>query len=82
MNRRALQATVQKVKYKLLGHVQPFSTAWTVACQASLSMKFSRQKYWSGKSFPSHGDLPRPGIKFGSPGLWADSSLSEPYGEL
>ena len=26
---------------------------WTVACQASLSMGFSRQEYWSGLPFPS-----------------------------
>ena len=25
-----------------------FATPWTVACQASLSMEFSRQEYWSG----------------------------------
>ena len=24
------------------------ATSWTVACQASLSMGFSRQEYWSG----------------------------------
>ena len=30
----------------------------TVAYQAPLSMGFSRQKYWSGLSFPSPGDLP------------------------
>jgi len=29
-------------------HVQLFETAWTVACQAPLSMGFSRQEYWSG----------------------------------
>ena len=28
-------------------------TPWTVACQAPLSMEFSRQKYWSGWLFPS-----------------------------
>ena len=28
-------------------------TPWTVACQAPLSMRFSRQEYWSGLSFPS-----------------------------
>ena len=27
---------------------QPFATLWTVACQAPLSMEFSRQKYWEG----------------------------------
>ena len=28
-------------------------TAWTTACQAPLSMGFSRQEYWSGLPFPS-----------------------------
>ena len=42
---------------------------WTVACQAPLSMEFSRQEYWSGLTFPSPGDLPNPGIKPGSPEL-------------
>ena len=42
-------------------------TPWTVACQAPLSMGFSRQEYWSGLPFPSPGDLPNPGIKFTSP---------------
>ena len=32
-----------------------------VACQAPLSMGFSRQEYWSGLPFPSPGDLPDPG---------------------
>ena len=31
--------------------------------QAPLSMKFSRQDYWSGLPFPPPGDLPNPGIK-------------------
>ena len=39
------------------------ATPWTVACQAPLSMRFSRQEYWSGWPFPSPGDLPNPGIK-------------------
>ena len=34
-------------------HVQLFATTWTVAHQASLSMEFSRQEYWSGFPFPS-----------------------------
>ena len=29
------------------------ATPWTTACQAPLSMGFSRQKYWSGLPFPS-----------------------------
>ena len=43
-------------------------------------MEFSRQKYWSGLPFPSPGDLPDPGIKPGSPMLWADALPSEPQG--
>ena len=38
-------------------------TLWTVACQAPLSMGFSRQEYWSGLLCPPPGDLPDPGIK-------------------
>ena len=36
---------------------------WAVACQASLSMGFSGQEYWSGLPFPSPGDFPNLGIK-------------------
>ena len=39
-----------------------FATPWTIACQALLSMRFPRQKYWSGLPFPFPGDLPDPGI--------------------
>ena len=45
----------RKWKVKSLSHVQLFSTPWTVAHQASLSMGFSSQKYWSGLSFSSPG---------------------------
>ena len=45
------------------------ATPWTVACQATLSMGFSRQEYWRGLPFPSPGDLPDLGIKPGSPAL-------------
>ena len=38
-------------------------TPWTVACQAPLSMEFSRPEYWSGWPCPPPGDLPNPGIK-------------------
>ena len=49
------------------------ATPWVVACQAPLSMGFSRQDYWSGLPFPFPGDLPDPGIKLQSPALQADS---------
>ena len=43
--------------------VRLFATLCTVACQASLSMGFSRQEYWSGLPFSPPGDLPNPGIE-------------------
>ena len=58
--------------------VQLFATPLTVACQAPLSMGFSRQEYWSGLPFPSQGDLPYPGIELRSPVLQADYLPSEP----
>ena len=67
-----------KVKVKSLSRVRLFATRWTVAHQASPSMGFSRQEYWSGLPFPSPGDLPDPGIKPRSPTLQADALTSEP----
>ena len=55
-----------------------FATLWTVAHHFSLSMRFSRQEYWSGWSFPSPTNLSDPEIEPGSPALQADSLLSEP----
>ena len=43
--------------------VRLFATPRTVARQASLSMGFSKQEYWSGLPFPYPGDLPDPGIE-------------------
>ena len=43
--------------------VQLFATLWTVACQAPLSVRFSRQESWSGLPCPPPGDLPNPGIE-------------------
>ena len=44
---------------ELSNSVQP----WTVACQAFMSMEFSRQEYWSGLLCPPSRDLPNPGIE-------------------
>ena len=44
-----------------VSHVQRFVISWTVACQAPLSVEFSRQDYCSGLSFPVPGHLPNPG---------------------
>ena len=62
----------------IFNNVQFFflATLWTVALQAPLSMRFSRQEYWSGLPFPPPGDLPNPGIQPrspASPALQADS---------
>ena len=54
---------------------------WTVACQAPLSMGFSRQEYWSGLPFYSPGHLPNPWIKPGSPALQANSLPTELQGK-
>ena len=58
---------------KLLSRVRLFATPWIVAYQASPSMGFSRQQYWSGLPFRSPGDLPDPRIESGSPALEADA---------
>ena len=58
-----------KVKVKLLSRVRVFATLLTVARQAPLSMRFSRQEYWSGLPCPPPGDLPNPGIEPRSPTL-------------
>ena len=57
------------------------ATPWTVACQAPLSMGFSRQEYWSGLPFPSPEDLPDLGIEPGSSALQADSLPTELQGK-
>ena len=45
-----------------LRFVRLFAVPQTVACQAPLSMGFSRQEHWSGLPFPTPGDLPDPGM--------------------
>ena len=42
-----------KSKEKLLSRIRLLATPWTAAYQASLSMGFSRQEYWSGVPLPS-----------------------------
>ena len=49
------------------------ATPWTRAHQVPLSRGFPRQEYWSGLSFPSPGDLHKPGIEATSLVLQADS---------
>ena len=51
------------------------ATPWTVAHQASLSMGFPRQEYWSGWPVPSSVDLPDPEIELTFPALQVSSLL-------
>ena len=53
----------------------------TVACQAPLSMGFSKQEYWSRLPCPPPGHLPNPGIELRCPTLQADSLTSESIGK-
>ena len=60
----------------VLSRVQLCVTLWTVAHQFPLSMRFSRQEYWSGLPFLSPAHLPDPGIELMfpvSPTLQMDS---------
>jgi len=59
-------------------------TPWAVTHQATLSMAFSKQEYWSGLLFPTPGDLPNPGIKpmfHWSPALAGGFFTTEPPGK-
>ena len=69
----------------MLSHVGVFSTPWTIAHQAPLSMGFYRQEYWNGLPFPSSGDLSDPGIEsvsLAAPVLQADSLQLSQEGSL
>ena len=59
------QSDIYIYLFLTLSRVQLFVTPWTVAHQATLSMGFSRQEYWSGLPFLSS-DLPDPRIEFAS----------------
>ena len=64
-----------EVKWKSLSCVWLFVIPWSIH---GILMEFSRPEYWSGKPFPSPGDLPNPGIEPKSPALQADSLPAEP----
>ena len=58
-----LQHLSSKASILQLSFVQLSATPWIAASQASLSIEFPRQEYWSKLPFPSPEDLPDPGIK-------------------
>ena len=66
----------------MLSHsVWLFAVTWTVAHQASLSMGFPRQEYWSTYPFPLPGDLPDPHLLY-LLHWWADSLPLHHLGSL
>ena len=65
----------RSVVYDSLGPPQ------TVEHQASLSMGFSKQEYWSGLPVPSPGDLPDPGIEPSPPAWEGEFLTADPPGK-
>ena len=61
--RRSLGQQARCACAQSLSCVQLFAIPLIVACQALLSMKFSRQEYWGGLPFPFPKDLLQSGIK-------------------
>ena len=64
----------------MLSRGQLFVTPWAVAYWASLSVRFSRQGYWSGLPFHPSGDLLDPEIKSGFSALQAVLFTTDPPG--
>ena len=60
---KVLAAAVAAAAAKLLSHARLLVTPWTGAYQASPSMGFSRQEYWSRVPFPPPRDHPDAGIE-------------------
>ena len=61
-----LLEVVIRVRAQLLQLCPNTLQPYGLAHQASLSMGFSRQEYWSGLPCPPPGDCPNPGIKLAS----------------
>ena len=57
------ESTMRACVLSRSSHVLLLVTPWIGARQASLSVEFSRQKYWSGVPCSPPGDLANPGIK-------------------
>ena len=76
------QKNKQLVVFSCFGCVRLFVTLWTVACQAPLSLEFSRQEYWSGLPFLPPGDLPDSGIEPKSPASVGRFFTAESLGKL
>ena len=64
----------------LFSRFRLFAATWTVVHQATLSLGFPGQEYWSGLPVPFPGH-PDPVFEPGPPALQADSLPSEPPGK-
>ena len=53
--------------------LQLFATSWPLAHESPLSMKFSRQEYWSVLPYTPCSDFPKPETESASPALQVDS---------
>ena len=62
-------------------HVRLFATLWTAARQASLSIGFFQQEYWSGLPCPPPGNIPDPASP-ASPAFWTNFLLLSHQGSL
>ena len=61
-------------------HIRLFATLCMAARHAPLSMRFSRQEYWSGLPSPPPRDRPNPGTEPESPALVGRLFTTEPRG--
>ena len=72
---------MKKVKVLIPQSCLTFTSQWILACQASLSLGFPRQEYWSGQPFPSPGDLPDPRTESRFPEWLVNSLMFQPPGK-
>ena len=76
-----IQSLTYLSERELHSHVHLFVTPWTVACQAPLSMEFSKQEYLNELPFSFSRDLPSPRFEHESSSSPADSLPSEAQGK-
>ena len=67
-----------KVNVKLLSCIRLLATPWTAACQTPLSIRFSRQEYWSGVPLPSRNLLQYSSVTQSCPTLCDPMNHSSP----
>ena len=66
------------MKGKSLSCIRLLATPWTAACQTPLSIRFSRQEYWSGVPLPSRNLLQYSSVTQSCPTLCDPMNHSSP----